>query len=187
MGVDLSLKIKKRFPASQFEFVTCSEESALNQVSRGEATLALTTGDLGSHRDLIAKQIEETEFQIFIGEKHPLYNKASAKKVIPISEILEHIFVVPDSALLGQVGPKQAMDGWRDDQFPRKIDFRISGLNILEQLLISGKVLAYLPSYFCKTLPVVSAKIGGCPYSCAQKVKLVSRKQSEGIWLNQFL
>ncbi len=186
MGTDLSLKLKKRFSTMRFEFQACSEEEALEKVDRGEAHLAIITGDLGAHSSVLStKALEEAIFQVFVGESHPLYSKAKAKKVVPVEEVLKFAFVSPDNPLLGRVGARQSLDGWRDDQFRRNVEYLTSSLKILEELVVSGAAIAYLPNYFCKQLNVEVLKISGCPYHCTQKIKLVAKNPKDTSWLNQ--
>jgi DNA-binding transcriptional LysR family regulator len=185
MGLSFSLTVKKKFPASQFEFHVCSDEEALELVSRGEAHVAFVTSDIGTKSELEFKIVEETKFQTCVGEGHPLFSAAKSKKIIPVEEILKHPFVSPSNPLLGKVGIKQSLDGWRDDQFPRKVEFLTSSLKILEEVVSSGKAIAYLPDYYCERLNVQVLKISGCPYSCVQKVKIVARNPKDIGWLNQ--
>jgi DNA-binding transcriptional LysR family regulator len=185
MGVSLSHTIQKKFPLSKFEFRATNDEEATAQVFKGEAHLAIVTTDAPSNSNLSSKILGEAEFQTYVGENHPLYGKAKAKKTVPIEEVLAHPFASPNNPLLGKVGAKQSLDGWRDDQFPRKVEYLTSSLKILEELAVSGKAIAYLPGYFCETLPLESLKISGCPYKCVQKIWLVARNPKEISWLNQ--
>lgn len=184
MGTDLGARIKQRFVAARFDFHATSEEEAAKQVAHGEAHLALVTGDIANH-DLSAKTIAEAKFQTYVGEGHPLFAAAKNKRTVPVEEVLKHAFASPDNPLLGKVGARQSIDGWRDDQFPRRVEYLTSSLKILEELVVSGKAIAYLPSYFCDNLPVKYLKISGCPYTCVQKIKLIARNPKDKGWLNQ--
>jgi DNA-binding transcriptional LysR family regulator len=184
-GTELVSKIKKTFPASRFEFQACSEDRALTKVDRGEAHFAVISGDLGTFSDLDSKILAEAEFLTYVGAGHPLHAKATAKKTVPVEQVLQFSFVSPDNPLLGKVGAKQSLDGWRDDKFPRKVDYLTSSLKILEELVVSGAAIGYLPSYFCENLNLDVLKIGGCPYSCTQKIKLIAKNSKATGWLNQ--
>lgn len=183
MGIELCKSLKKKYPAAVFEFVACNDNQALEKVQRGEAHLALVTSDVPKD-ELTVKILEETKFRTYVGAGHPLFAAAKAKKTVPVTEVLEHSFVSPSQALLGKVGLKQSLDGWRDDQFPRKLDYLTSSLKLLEELLLQGRALAYLPEYFCDESNALILKITGCPYTCVQKVKLVSRRPKDIGWLN---
>lgn len=185
MGVSLSQIIKKKYPLACFEFHASDDETALEQVIRGEAHLAIVTTDIPTQKGLSLKILDEAKFQTYVGEDHPLYAAAKSKKIIHVDEVLKYPFVSPSNPLLGKVGLKQSLDGWRDDQYPRKVEYLTSSLKLLEELVVNGKAIAYLPDYFCEKLDVEMLKISGCPYSCFQKVKLVARNPKDIGWLNQ--
>ncbi len=185
MGIELSQQIQKKFPLSHFDFIASNDEAAIESVELGQAHIAIVTGEIFSDTKLSIKTIGQTAFQTFVGVGHPLYSAAKAHKEVPVSEVLKYSFVSPSSPLLGKVGIKQSLDGWRDDQFPRKITYQTTSLKILEEYLVSGRALAYLPDYFAENLKVESLKVSGCPYSCQQKIKMVTRKNQSLWWLNQ--
>lgn len=186
MGIEITTQLKRKFPKSSFEYHAVSDENALGQIARGEAHLAVTTSDLPSHLGLSAKIISEPHFLTVVGAKHPLYSAARAKKTIPVEQVLEHAFVSPNHPLLGKVGLKQSIDGWRDDQFPRQVEYLTSSLKLLEELVCRGQALAYLPDYYAKRLDVEVLKISGCPYTCVQKVRVVAKNPKDRSWLNQW-
>lgn len=186
MGVEISEQMGRRFPKSSFEFHAVGDEEAVGQVSRGEAHLALATLDVPNHLGLSTKVLSEPYFQTVVGKAHPLYRFAKAKKTVAVTEVLEYPFVSPNHALLGKVGLKQSLDGWRDDQFPRKIGYLTSSLKLLEELVVRGKAIAYMPDYFANRIDVEILKISGCPYSCAQKVRLVAKNPKDRSWMNQW-
>lgn len=185
MGLELSQSIKAKHSNASFEFHSTSDDEALEQVSRGEAHLAIVTSDVDTKRGLTAKTIDEAHFQTYVGEGHPLFAAAKAKRITPVSQVLEHSFVSPSNPLLGRVGLKQSLDGWRDDQFPRKVVYLTSSLKLLEEIVESGKAIAYLPDYYASKLKLQTLKISGCPYSCHQKVRLVARQPKDIGWINQ--
>jgi DNA-binding transcriptional LysR family regulator len=185
MGTSIAAQLLQKIPLSRFDFQACSDESALEQVERGEAHLALVTTPPSASSGLTSKIQAEVKFQTYVGKDHPLFSAAKAKKTVNVEEMLKHSFASPDRALLGRVGPKQSLDGWRDDQFPRKIDYVTSSLKILEELVVSGKAVAYLPNYFARDLQLESLKISGCPYICVQKIQLVARNPQDTGWLNR--
>ena len=183
MGLTLTASIKKMFPNSVFEYHATDDTHALEQVMRGEAHLAIVTSE--PPKELTSKLLGEAKFQTFVGQGHPFYGMAKSKKSVSVEEVLKHAFVSPSNPLLGKVGIKQSLDGWRDDEFPRRVEYLTSSLKTLEELVISGRAIAYLPDYFCKNLDLQILKINGCPYSCTQKVKLVARNPKEVGRLNQ--
>jgi DNA-binding transcriptional LysR family regulator len=168
-----------RYPAATFEYHACEEERAQALVQTGEAHLALVTGEI--FPGLSAQIRAETQFVTVAGPGHPLYGR---RKPIAVEEILEHAFVSPSHPILGKVGLKQSLDGWRDDQFTRKVGYLTASLKMLEVLVTEGRALAYLPDYHAAGLEVRVLEVTGCPYSCAQKIRLVARRPKETGWLN---
>ncbi len=185
IGLSLGSSVKKKYPSARFEFRAADEALALEQVTRGEAHLALITRDPGGPGDYQHKVYDETKFQVFVGEGHPLAPAARSGRTVTIEEVLKHAFASPNHPLLGQVGAKQSLDGWRDDQFPRRVDYLTSSLRILEGLVETGRALAYLPQTVGKSLNAHALKISGCPYTCVQKIRLVARGTRDIGWINR--
>lgn len=180
-GIDFCQQIKTSYPKASFEFQATDDKTALERVERGEAHLAIVTSDISSSSELKFKNLGETKFKTFLSQKHPLHKK---RKLIHVDELLQHAFVSPNHPLLGKVGVKQSLDGWRDDEFPRKIEYLTSSLKILEEIVVSGKAIAYLPEYFGKQLGLEIITVEGCPYTCNQKIKIVARDPKELSWLD---
>ncbi len=186
MGMQISADLQKKFPKSTFEFHSVNDESAIQQLVRGESHLALVTQEPAAHLGLSSKIVSEVHFQTVVGEGHPLFKQAKAKKIIPVERILEFPFVSPNHPLLGKVGLKQSLDGWRDDEFPREIQYLTSSLKLLEEFVTQGRAIAYLPDYYADRIGAEVLKISGCPYSCSQKVGLVAKNPKDRSWLNQW-
>lgn len=184
-GTSLGAAIKKKYPTANFDFHAAREDEVLEQLDRGEIHLAIVSGEVGSKRGLSTKVLLETTFQTYVGPGHPLYAHAKGRKAVSVEEVLTYGFASPDNPLLGAVGARQSLDGWRDDQFPRKVEFLTSSLKILEELVRSGQAIGYLPSYFCSDLELSALKITGCPYSCSQKIKLVAKNPRDTSWIHQ--
>lgn len=183
MGLEVMAQLEKSYPGATFEFQSCGDEQALQKVVMGEAHLACVTSDAPS--GLTSKTFREAQFVTVAGPGHPLYVRAKGKKSISVDEVLKHSFVSPSRPILGRVGLKQSLDGWRDDQFTRKVAYLTTSLRLLEKILLQGKALAYLPDYYADQLGVPALKITGCPYSCTQEIKLVARRPKETGWLNR--
>lgn len=182
-GIDLIHKIAGRMPSAKIQFLIREEAKAIEQVREGESHFAFITGE--PPRDLKAKTIAKVHFQTCASKKHPLYKKYGANKKIDIEEILEHPFVSPDTAILGKVGSSLSNDGWREDKFPRKIQYKVCGLKLMEDLIRHGLALGSLPDYFIEERGLVPLKIKNCPYTCRQTVRILARKPAELGWLNQ--
>src|SRR5262249_32495446 len=121
MGLELTLGLKKKIPGAAFEFFSSDDHRALEQVERGEVHVAIVTADVPA--GLTSKTIAESKFLTCVGAGHPLHAAARTGRTLPVEDVLEHSFVSPSHPLLGRVGQKQSDDGWRDDQFPRKIEY----------------------------------------------------------------
>lgn len=184
-GIEIVKNIQKQFPLSRFDYICCSDKEALDLIIKGQAHIAMVTDDISSNSDFLVKTIGQTTFQTFVGPGHALYSVAKNKKDVSIDEVLKYPFVSPSNPLLGKVGPKQSLDGWRDDIFPRIVTFHTSSLKILEETLSQGQAIAYLPDYFETKLKALILKITGCPYSCQQKIKMVTKKNKTSGWQNQ--
>ncbi len=176
-GVPLVKKLKDRFPNSIFKFEACATNEAINKVNYGESHFALVTK---THSALQSKIIDKVKFKTCVGKKHPFYKKLS----VDIEEALKHSFVIPTYGFLGKVKSEQSFDGWRDDKFPRKLDFQVSHASTLYQIVESGVAIAYLPEYIVNNLDVKILNIKGCPYTCEQNIYVTLKKDHQVSWLN---
>ena len=183
VGLSLTEELRKRNAEATFEYVSCEETRALEKVANGDAHLAIVTGEVPPARS--AKTVLEASFLTVVGRGHPLYARAKAKKAVAVAELLEHPFASPSHPILGRVGLKQSLDGWRDDEFTRKVAYLTTSLKLLESLVTAGRAVAYLPDYYTETLDVLPLKVTGCPYRCTQKIKIVARRPEDHGWLNR--
>jgi DNA-binding transcriptional LysR family regulator len=182
-GIDISDAIYKTFSHARFQFLIRSEAKVIQQIEDREAHFGLITGDVP--QGLQSKQLGTVEFQTCASPKHPIFKKSAHGAKFPIEEVLKHPFVSPESAMLGRTASGAALDGWRDDKFPRQIRYRASGLKIMEKLVQTGHALAYLPDYYVKELDLITLKITGCPYSCKQTIKIICRDPDELSWMSR--
>lgn len=182
-GVEIVQKISKLYPKAKIQFSIRSDEKAIEQVKNGEAHLAIITSDppIG----LSSKIISKVEFKTTASKSHPLHKKYGSQKAIPIEELLGHAFVSPDSAVLGKISKSDSIDGWRDDKFPRQIRYKVCGLKLMENLVGTGAALAYLPDYFVESAKLEILKVTGCPYTCHQSVRLITKDPSALGWLDK--
>lgn len=182
-GIDLLHTIGLHYPQARTQFLIRGEQKAIEQVMDGEAHLALIT--LDPPADVAAKVLAKVEFNTCASKEHPLFKKYSAKQTIPVEKILKHPFVSPDSAILGRIAKSSSIDGWRDDKFPRQIKYKVCGLKLMENLIRSGLALGYLPDYFIESAGLIPLKISGCPYSCHQTVRVITKDPTALGWLNK--
>lgn len=182
VGTQIIDKISKKSPKASFEFITLDEQAALSKIEKNEAHIAITTTSVAN--GLNSKSLGTTQFQTVIGRAHPLYKLSKAS--IPVETVLKHSFVSAKHPIFGKVAKNQSPDGWRDDEFPRKIDFVTTSLTLMKEIIESGKAIAYLPDYLIKQLDVVTLKVKGCPYKCEQNIKAVTKNPSERSWLKSY-
>ncbi|MGZ3790517.1 MAG: LysR family transcriptional regulator [Bacteriovorax sp.] len=188
-GVEFTHAVRAKFSNAVFEFITCSEDEAMDKIRAREAHFAFITQDSSS--EFKSKNIAEATFLTVASSDHPLSRFQKLNKSIPVEKLLQHEFVSPKRAILGEVGSKQSVDGWRDDKFQRTINFKSSSLKLIEELVSKGKALAYLPDYLAK--PYISSnqwtvlKVTECPYSCHQKVKLITKSPIDAGWIRQLM
>jgi DNA-binding transcriptional LysR family regulator len=188
-GVEFTQLVREKFSNACFEFIACTEDEAMNKVQKREAHFAIITQDSSS--EFKVKNIIEASFVTVASTIHPLSKFQQKHKSIPIEKLLQYEFVSPNKAILGKVGDKQSVDGWRDDKFQRMIHFRSSSLKLIEEMVSQSKALAYLPDYLAK--PYIDSKkwvvlnVVGCPYSCHQKVKLVTKSPIDVGWIRQLI
>jgi len=186
-GTQFATQIQNKYPRCTVEFLALDEDIALKKVDSREAHFAICTGDVLESFDV--RILDDCSFVTVAGMNHSILKKLAREKIHAIENILEHSFISPNSSFLGKVGPKQSLDGWRDDKFQRKIKFRSSSLKLIEEVVSRSEALAYLPDHVAA--PFVEAKIwqvlkvSGCPYSCKQKIRLVAKAPIETSWIRQ--
>ena len=56
----------------------------------------------------------------------------------------------------------------------------------MENLIIEGMALGYLPDHFVESAGLIPLKVSGCPYSCHQTVRVISKDPSTLGWLKRF-
>lgn len=182
-GTQLIEKIQSIYPKAKFQFLIRGENSALDQLDHGEAHFALITNE--PPNEVHAKTLAKVDFVACASKKHALFKKFKQNQIIPIEEVLKHAFVAPDSAILGKITKSASIDGWRDDKFPRSIKYKVCGLKLMENLIESGLALGYLPNYFVESSGLIPIKISGCPYTCHQTIRLVTKDPARLGWLSR--
>ena len=182
-GIKIAKIMSELFPQARIQFLIRTEGKAIEQVMDGEAHLALITHDVPS--DVSSKIISKVEFKTCASMKHPLFKKYTQKQTIPIEEILKYPFTLSESAILGRIAKSSSIDGWRDDKFPRDLKYKVCGLKLMENLIQDGMALGYLPDYFVESSGLIPLKVSGCPYSCHQTVRVITKDPTALGWLNK--
>lgn len=65
-------------------------------------------------------------------------------------DLAELPFVVPIAPLAGSPNKVQGLDGWRDDQFARKVRYRVTMMESALELCRRRKAVAYLPTFVAR-------------------------------------
>ncbi len=177
-GVDLISDTKRSFPKISFQMQNMSEVDALKSVLNGESDICITSQNKAE--GLVYEPLAQVKFATFAGHKHVL---ANSKRKIHIQDLLEYDFLLPLEETLGVTNHTTA-DGWRDDKFPRKLRYKNIDLKSIENLVVRGHALAYMPEYFGDSIQAVKLNIDGCPYKCEQKIYL-AMSESTRKWLSK--
>lgn len=172
-------KVTKISPDFSIDFEHMDDHRVHQEVSDGNVHLGLTTHVVP--QGLSEKILQEVVFKTCSGKKHPI-GKRGIKK-IPVDEVLKHGFVSPSQPLLGSTTHLHSLDGWRDDKFPRNVQFRVTSLDLMARLVTSGHALAYLPEYLVNHIGANILEVTGCPFVCKQKVRLLCKRQNDISWL----
>jgi len=61
----------------------------------------------------------------------------------------------------------------------------VCGLKLIENLIQDGMALGYLPDYFVEDSGLIPLKVSGCPYSCHQTVRVITKDPCLLGWLNK--
>ncbi len=181
-GLEISDKLLSTYPKVSMEFEDIERAELVSRVRDGEVDLGITTYHLPEEFD--RKTIATINFSTYISRKHPVYSRYKKAQSIHVDELLQHGFVVPKNNILGKISRSDSTDGWRDDKFPRKIKYTSSSLKTLENLVRSGRAVAYLPEYHGDSSGFEKLNIEGCPYHCKQKVVLFTKNKLRSGWLN---
>ena len=180
-GVKTASQVKNAYPNAKIEFIPLGSRELFSKIRDREVSIGLTTYNPPTEFDY--KMISTIEFRTFISSKHPLYKQYNKHKSIHIHDILKYSFVIPNTNFLGRIHKSDSTDGWRDDQLPRKIAYTTSSIKTIESLVQRGEAIAYLPEYFSEDKNMLNIHMEGCPYTCKQKVYLITKNKNEAGWI----
>jgi DNA-binding transcriptional LysR family regulator len=116
-----------------------------------------------------------------------LHSAAASGAQVAAEDVLAYGFAVPSLPFFGQRPPEQALDGWRDDLLPRKALFKSSCLKMLEECVLAGEALAYLPDVHVKEFGAMPLKLTGLPFRSSLEVWVVARPSDQLPWLSKIL
>ena len=159
-GKRIIVSLDSQYKAINYDLTSVHDEEAIAQVEAGTANLAIVTTE--AHGQLRAAEIGAIASKLCVGPSHELFKRAQNGLVIPIDEILTYSFACPTLPYIGAVAATRAYDGWDDRRWPRRIGFKTSCLKMLEELVLTGKALAFLPELHIK-------RMGGAVVNCSVK------------------
>ncbi|BBB64918.1 hypothetical protein UNDYM_0665 [Undibacterium sp. YM2] len=122
--------------------------------------------------------------QLLAGKQHPLLGGAASQpgQSFTSTQVLAHDFVSPARSLFCGKQRGKHSDGWRDDQFPRRIAYWIDDLQLLLAMVRSGKALAYLPDFALDDADLVRLEVTDCGFQCMEEVHLVWNTRNAAQW-----
>ncbi|MFZ6735886.1 LysR family transcriptional regulator [Undibacterium sp. Ji42W] len=178
------------YPAADMHLLSMYEEDALAALARGEASHALVTSEVLHGRtahwsaDLASASLGMLKLQLLAGRQHPLLADAvgQQEQSFTSSQVLVHDFVSPARSLFCGKQRGKHSDGWRDDQFPRRIAYWIDDLQLLLAMVRSGKALAYLPDFALDDADLVRLEVTDCGFQCVEEVHLVWNTRNAAQW-----
>lgn len=195
-GPVLSAVLNAPHPSSGIAFATQFEDAAVSALAHGEADFALVSGVAVSASlpaGLEAVPLGTITMQLAAGLSHPLVTQASRSRrgasqvSVPIAQVLQHDFACPGRSMFCGLDRGARSDGWRDDQLPRRIRFRLDDLQLLTALVRSGQALAYLPDFALDEPGLVRLQVSDYPYECVEQAYLVWRPGAASGWQNRLV
>lgn len=178
------------YPAADMHLLSMYEEDALAALARGEVSHALVTGEVLHGRaahwsaDWASVSLGTLRLQLLAGKQHPLLGGAVSQpgQSFTSAQVLIHDFVSPVRSLFCGKQRGKHSDGWRDDQFPRRIAYWIDDLQLLLAMVRSGKALAYLPDFALDDADLVRLEVTDCGFQCMEEVHLVWNTRNAAQW-----
>lgn len=178
------------YPAADMHLLSMYEEDALAALASGEASHALVTGEVLHGRtahwsaDWASVSLGTLRLQLLAGKQHPLLSGAASQQGqnFTSTQVLAHDFVSPARSLFCGKQRGKHSDGWRDDQFPRRIAYWIDDLQLLLAMVRSGKALAYLPDFALDDADLVRLEVTDCGFQCMEEVHLVRNTRNAAQW-----
>lgn len=179
IGVRLGAKLVQQYPHMKIQFEVCDRSELVARVRDREFDLGITTFEIPTV--LEAQVCETIEFATYLSESHPLYETV-CKGSVSVHQVVEHPFVVPSGYSMGKAFESESADGWRDDVYPRKVQFEAASIKTIESLILSGVAIGYLPKKEVVKTAFKVIDINDCPYSNIQTVKIFTREKKDYSW-----
>jgi DNA-binding transcriptional LysR family regulator len=175
----------RAYPEGSLRMQAMFEDEALAALARGDVNAALVTGAAiegrGEHwsADWEATPLGGVTLHLMAGRAHPLAAAAST------AEVLAYDFACPSRSLFCGVQRGPRSDGWRDDQFPRKIRYWSDDLQLLLGFVKAGDALAYLPDFALADPELRRIHVSDCAFECREQVALVWNRRQASDWQRQ--
>lgn len=183
--------MKSATPATmelEFNMDVAWEGRAINQVSTGQAHLALVTSVAilqNQHSsDFGRLPIGETSFKVVASESHPIVS-AFPHLTVTVDELQPYAFACPSVSPFCGIKRGIGSDGWRDDKVPRSIGFRSNDFGSMMSLVKAGLALAYVPDFVAEQHNLQVVTVTNCDFVCTEQIELVYKPSIASGWLNQ--
>ncbi len=177
-GPQMIKRLSKINQKISFQLVIKKNGKALSMVEDYSADIAIFSSST-SKSGKFYKRLSVDTFKCFVSNNHPL----GKRKSVEIDDLLNYHFVTGSSDLYGEHSSMLSNDGWRDDKFTRKSITEINSLKTIENLVVEGLAIVYLPEYIGNKLKLKVLEIKNCPYSCRQYIYAVRGKyEINNIW-----
>lgn len=169
-------------PPVVVDFVACFEDAALSALGKGEADLALVTAaalEQSAPAQVVAVHVGEVRMHLAVGPGHALARRST----VAMAEVLQHDFGCVERSPFCGIDRGSRSDGWRDDQFQRRIAFRVDDLELLYTLVLQGLCLAYLPDFAIEQRPALRrVTVTDCPFECVEQAYAVTSTRWQAPW-----
>lgn len=100
-----------------------------------------------------------------------------------MAEVLRHEFACIDRSPFCGLARAGRSDGWRDDEFPRRIQYWVDDLDLLLALVAQGVCLAYVPDFALTRHPDLRRlTVTDCPFECVEDVHAVVPARQQERW-----
>lgn len=177
--------LSQQFPRMEFSSLSVWEQEAKALVRKGEADMALVTGQVASE-GLAELHLGTVQSKVMASGSHPLWREYH-QGAVTTAQLQAFGFACPSVSLYGGNRLGVAADGWRDDSIRRRIQFRCDDFSVLLALLVSGQALAYLPDFVGEQYQLNTIHVTDCPYICEDAIRLVYAPTKAHGWLNRLV
>jgi DNA-binding transcriptional LysR family regulator len=187
-GTALAAALADRYPDSSVTFESAFERNAAHAVAQGSADFALVSDEVLQREGgmaalgLAAVRLCEFNMHLAMSRAHPLAGVTGMPGPVRAAALAEHDFACPTRSLFCGLKRGIGSDGWRDDALTRRIRYWVDDLQVLIELVQSGRALAYLPDRLLEASGLLRATVSDCPFKCHETVWLLWRPTNASGW-----